>query len=347
MEKMLAIDFIGGKLTNSEYSHKAGWAHLKACQISDALGKQVKVLHNGESWDNYDTVFLYHGMEFQGSLNLFGGATEESAKFYERLINTKTNLISLDIDMPDYGELCKGRLKSCDDYWRNVNWDAVSAKCKTITSIIHPLESDGLVIGDSHAFSVYQRGYNVIRKDARTLAGVLKKTIKKEIIDQGIDPDTINSITIYYGNIDIRHHLMRESNPKAAVDILITEYEKQIKDLNIENVEVVCPLPIEDESRRLPKTGYYEGTPFYGTQQERTQIMDYMGSKIIEMCSRNKWSVYEWPMEWYTVSPLAFMQTYMERPKSVHLAPKFHRWNYWTNEPNEVDTKSSLESFFE
>ena len=68
---MLAIDFIGGKLTNSEYSHKAGWAYMRACQLSDALEQKVKVLH-GESWDDYSTVFLYHGMEFQGSLNLFG-----------------------------------------------------------------------------------------------------------------------------------------------------------------------------------------------------------------------------------------------------------------------------------
>jgi hypothetical protein len=346
VEKMLALDFVGGKLTDSEYSHKNGWAMLRACQLSDALGEEVKVLR-GESWDNYDKVFLYHGMEFQGSLNLFGGATEESAKFYERIATTKTKLISLDIDMPDYGELCKGRLKACDDYWRNIDWDAVSTKCKTIGSVTHPFESDALVIGDSHAFSVYQRGYNVIRKDARTLCGVLKKTIRKEIMDHGIDPGTINTLTTYYGNIDIRHHLMREANPAAAIDELITEYEKQLKELNIEEIEVVCPLPIEHESRRLPKTGYFEGTPFYGSQEARSQLVDYMGGKIIEMCINNGWRVYEWPIDWYMVSPLAFMQTYMERPKSVHLAPKFHRWNYWKNEPNVIETNTSLDSFFE
>lgn len=341
-----AIDFIGGKLTDSEYSHKAGWAHMRACQLTDALKHPVTVLHNGESWDNYDIVYLYHGMEFQGTLNLFGGATGESAKFYERLINTKAVLISLDIPMPDYGELCKGRLKACDDYWRNVDWDAVSTKCKNLPMMTQ-ISSDKLIMGDSHAFSVYQRGYNVIRKDARTLRGVLRKGLRQEIIDQGFDPATINTITTYYGNIDIRHHLLREPDPKAAVDGLIAEYETQIKDLNIQNVEVVCPLPIEDESRRLPKTGYFDGTPFYGSQKERTEIMDYFGSKIIEMCCRNGWSVYEWPMEWYTVTPLAFMQTYMERPKSVHLAPKFHRWNYWKNEPNVVQANSSLDSLFE
>jgi len=344
---MNAIDLVGGKLTNSEYSHKAGWAYMRACQLQQATGKEYKVLHNGESWDDYDTVYLYHGMEFQGSLNLFGGATEESAKYFERLATTKAGLISLDIPMPDYGELCKGRLSSCDDYWRNVNWDAVSAKCKQIPDTRNPLITDKLVIGDSHAFSVYQSRYNVIRKDARTLRGVLKKTIKKEMLDHGIDPGTINTITTYYGNIDIRHHLMRETNPNGEIDLLLAEYEKQIKELGIKNVEVVSPLPIEDESRRLPKTGYFKNTPFYGSQLERAELVNYFSHQLARICERNGWNNFTWPNEWYTISPLEYMKTYMERPKSVHLAPKFHRWNYWTNEPNVVEVQSSLNSFFE
>jgi hypothetical protein len=343
---MIAIDFIGGKLTDSEYSHKAGWAYMRACQLSDALGKQVKVLH-GESWDNYDTVYLYHGMEFQGSLNLFGGASKESAVFYERLIKTNSKLISLDIPMPDYGQLCTGRLSACDDYWRNIPWQTVSQKCQTITSITHPLVTDKLVIGDSHAFSVYQSGYNVIRKDARTLRGVLKKTIRKEMLDHGIDPGNINTITTYYGNIDIRHHLMRETNPTGEIDLLLAEYEKQIKELDIKNVEVVSPLPIEDESRRLPKTGYFKDTPFYGSQEERAELVNYFSHQLARICERNGWNNFTWPNNWYTISPLEYMKTYMERPKSVHLAPKFHRWNYWKNEPNVVEVNSSLESFFE
>ena len=345
---MIALDLVGGKLTNSEYSHKAGWAYMRACQLSDEYDEEVKVLHNGESWDNYDRVFLYHGMEFQGSLNLFGGASEESAKFFERLGTTKANLVSLDIPMPDYGELCKGRLSACDDYWRNVDWDAVTARCKTIQADIHPVENtDKLVIGDSHAFSVYQSGYNVIRKDARTLRGVLKKTIAKEMTDHGIYPGDINTITTYYGNIDIRHHLMRESNPTAEIDMLLAEYEKQLKELGIKNVEVVSPLPIEDESRRLPKTGYFKNTPFYGSQEERAELVNYFSHQLARICERNGWNNFTWPNEWYTISPLEYMKTYMERPKSVHLAPKFHRWNYWKNEPNVVEVQSSLNSFFE
>lgn len=343
---MVAIDYVGGKLTDSEYSHKNGWAMMRACQLSDCLGKEVKVLR-GESWDDFETVFLYHGMEFQGSLNLFGGATEESAKFYERIATTKAGMISLDIPMPDYGELCKGRMGSCDDYWKNVDWDAVSAKCKIIPDTRNPLITDKLVIGDSHAFSVYQRGYNVIRKDARTLRGVLKKTLRKEMVDHGIDPATINTLTTYYGNIDIRHHLMRETNPMAEIDLILAEYEKQLKELNIRNIEIVCPLPVEDESRRLPKTGYFKDTPFYGSQEKRAELVNYMTHKIIDICNRNKWKAFQWPNEWYTISPKAYMETYMERPKSVHLAPKFHRWNYWKNEPNVIESQSSLESFFE
>lgn len=342
---MVAIDYIGGRLTDSEYSHKNGWAMMKACQLSDSLGENVCVLR-GEAWDIYDTVYLYHGMEFQDSLNLFGGATEESAKFYERLITAKCNFVSLDIPMPDYGELCKGRLKSCDDYWKNVDWDAVSAVCKSIPYIDHIQFSDKLVMGDSHAFSVYQRGYNVIRKDGRTLKGVLKKGLSKEISDNGINLSDINTITTYYGNIDIRHHLMRESDPIKAIDSLMTEYESQLKGLNVKNVTVVCPLPIEDITRRLPKTGFYEGTPYYGSQEARSKLVKYITKCIIDICTRNNWNTHQWPANWYTISPLLYMQTYMERPKSVHLAPKYHYWNYWKNEPNVMDVQNSLDSFF-
>lgn len=342
----IAIDFIGGKLTASQKSHKAGWAHLRACQLSDKLKTQVKVLHDGESWDNFDTVYLYHGMEFQGSLNLFGGATEASAKFYERLVTPKPKLISLDIPMPNYGELCKGRLKSCDEYWKNVNWDAVSEKCKTIEYLQHPVITDNLVIGDSHSFSVYQSGYMTARKDGRTLRGVLKKTIEKEIEDFNINPESLNNITTYYGNIDVRHHLMRTTNPKSEIDLLLYEYESQLKSIGCK-VELVHLLPIEHESRRLPKTGYFEGTPFFGLLEDRQKLVKYFNESLSRIADRNQWKIFTWPSDWYIMSPLDYFSK-MEVPKSVHLSPANHRWNYWDNAINtpNTETESKLSDFF-
>lgn len=330
MLKKIAIDLVGGKLTSNNKSHKNGWAHLRAAQLSLELGIKVKVLHDNESWEDYDVVYLYHGMEFKDSLNLFGGAKEAGAKFFERLVDPKCELVSLDIPMPDYGELCKGRLKSCDDYWANVNWDKVTKTCKNVESYFINPKSDSLTVGDSHSFSVCKPTDMILRKDSRTLKGVLRKTIYKEIEDFGISVSKLKHVTFYYGNIDVRHHLMREDNPIESMNIILDEYIKQIKSLNLESVELVSLLPVEDESRRLPKTGQYEGTNFYGTQEERTNLVIEFNKNLKNICKINDWTFYEWPEYWYEMSPLDFMKEKMERPKSVHLSPEFHRTKYWS-----------------
>jgi hypothetical protein len=344
--KKYALDLLPGKLTSSQYSHKFGWAMLRKCQLEDALNIEIDVLH-GESWDDYDTIFLYHSMEQDGeTLNLFGGATKENAVFFERILTHKNkSLVSLDIPMPDYGRLCKNRLKNADEYWSAIDWDALSNVCNSIPEMLHPVVTTKLVLGDSHSFSAYQPGYMTFRKDGRTLAGVLRKTITKEIDDfmPGLK-ENLTHLTCYYGNIDIRHHICREENPTQYVDDLVSEYENQIKVLNIKNIEVVLPLPIEDETRKLPKTGWYKGTPFFGSRQERDSIRQYFTDALIEMCNRNNWSVFKWPEQFYTYSPIDFMQTCMEKPKSVHLAPVNHRFDYWNKGIKQKE--STLEDFF-
>lgn len=349
-EPRYAIDLISGKLTSSERSHKNGWAQLRKCQLENSLSVKVDVLH-GESWDEYDVIFIYHGMEQDGeTLNLFGGATGDNALPYERLITYQDkSLFSLDIPMPDYGALCLRRMKNCDQHWANTDWESISRVCKSIDPLLVPELTTKLCIGDSHSFSAWQAGYMVHRKDGRTLSGVLKKSIRKEILDcnpHAFSKSKITDInlpfepylthlTVYYGNIDIRHHICREDDPIGRLKKLMAEYEKQLLELEIKNIEIVCPLPIEDESRKLPKTGWFKGTPFYGSRDERVFVMENMIDLIKKMALKNGWNIHTWPDEWYKMDGTEFMNEIMERPKSVHLAPKFHRWNYWKNLPND------------
>jgi hypothetical protein len=336
-----AIDLISGKLTNRDTSHKWGWAYLRKCQLEDSLGISIDVLH-GESWDEYDVIFLYHGMEQDGeTLNLFGGATGENSKFYERILTYRDkSLFSLDIPMPDYGRLCKNRLKNCDDHWRNVNWDELSKVCNTEIPEVQFELLPKLVLGDSHSFSTYRSGYLTHRKDGRTLAGVLRKTLSKEIDDYNSQVRrNLTHLTVYYGNIDIRHHLCRETEPTRELSQMLKEYENQLLSLNIENIELVTVLPIEDISRKLPKTGYYKGTPFYGTHAQRSLLVQMFNDELEEMVQRNQWKLFTWDNDWYTMDPVDYMTTYMEKPKSVHLAPKYHRWDYVNNKLNTIRTK--------
>jgi len=354
-----AIDMVGGNIPSSEYSHNASWAHLRANQLR-CLGIDVDVIDSSNKpldWSEYDTIFIYHGINFheaeQGkqSLNLFGGTTESNAKQYEKLGNPKHDHIiylSLDHKMPDYGQLCKSRKAEPSSYWGSIDWDKVSARCQHVEHVRDPflyfeqapVWQRRLTMGDSHAHSVYQAGSMVLRKDGRTMNGVLKKTLQKEIADGGFNIDNISSLTCYYGNIDIRHHLCREPDPKAATKELLKRYEAQLQSLN-RPIELVTPIPIEDESRKLPGTGFYKGTPFFGSRAERMELVDRFKDELHEMTIRNVgWSLFSWPDAWYKMDGVEFFK-YQEKPKSVHLGWKHYRWDLRNNVPNPEHVKMS------
>ena len=326
----------GGSISAGARSHKAAWAYLRAHQLKIA-GYDVKVLHKGESWDGYDLIFLYHGMEFQGSLNLFGGASDKTALMFKRLLDFKGDFVSLDIPMPDYGEVCKRRLTKCEPEWANMDWDGVSELCKTIETMRTPLTSDHLVLGDSHAFSAYAPGAMVARMDCKTLHGVIQMNIpdlvELHLAMWEIPGAPLNTLTLYFGNIDIRHHLCRFAiELPHIVDDMMKEYERQILSTKIRNIELVELLPIENESRKLPKTGYYKGEPFHGTWEQRMAMRERLNTLLKEMCDRNYWTFYQHPKEIVNEKgELDFAA--MEAPRSVHLSPEYYRTNLKEENP--------------
>ena len=92
-----------------------------------------------------------------------------------------------------------------------------------IPKIDHIEKTDKLCFGDSHSFGMYQSGYMCQRHDGLTMHGALKRGL-----DSYIYP-WIKTLTCYMGNIDVRHHLMRQANPKNAVEIMMKNYESQLK----------------------------------------------------------------------------------------------------------------------
>jgi hypothetical protein len=343
------LDLMSRKLADSEYSHQTSWAYIRANQLKN-LGIDVDVLDNvprGErDWSKYDTIFIYHGMDYRPgpTLNVYDGMVEHAAKAFARLAwpqHDHITYISLDHPMPDYGHLCKFKAGTQSDYWKSCDWDAVSKRCLNVEMIKEPAlhyapgKVRHIVIGDSHSHSAYKAGSMMLRKDGRTLNGILKKTIKREIEEYGYDLNDIDSLTCYWGNIDIRHHLCRESDPKAALKDLLQKYEAELKALE-KPIELVTPLPIEDESRTIPKSGFYKGKPFSGSREERQELVEIFKDTLREMVARNSgWSLFEWPDAWYQVDGVAFMSNYMERPRSVHLGRRFYRWDLVNNVENE------------
>lgn len=386
-----AIDLICRKMASSSFSHTTSWAMLRANQLKHAGTPDVQVLWESDrglnkDWSEFDTVYVYQGIDFDPfhdyNLNVFDGPCERSAKFFERPIwpeHEHIKFISLDYPMPNYGYRCKRKLDRADatskmsDYWRNVNWTKLQAKCDSITDWIldpgvtfvdrvptfyeyqakkvrhteFPVKHlwNRLVVGDSHSHSAYVPESLILRKDGRTLRGILKKTIKAEVLEFGYDWNQLQELSCYWGSIDIRHHLCREADPIQATKTLIADYVAELRRTE-KKIEIVCPLPIEDESRPLPSTGYYEGTPFFGTRAQRQEVLKVFIAEVGEAAAKYGWSVFKWPEIWYMMDGLEFMRL-MEKPRSVHLGWCNYRWDLVTDRPNFAQRATVAPSLLE
>lgn len=365
--KKTGIDLLQRRLTDDDHSHVASWAMLRMNQLRH-LGIDCETIHDPikpeaeyDAWLKYDVIYCYTDMAManfvkSNIVNVYDVGFDKSAHYFLRLVWEKhkhLKFVSLDWPMLDLGR--RGKYKStrpvCSDTWRNADWDAYQLKCDSITDwILDPgfTYAKGkirhLVMGDSHAHSAYKAGSMVLRKDGRTLAGVIKKGLLTEITDYGFDPADIDTLTCYYGSIDIRHHLCREPDPVAATVKLLKDYEEALK-LTNRPIELVTPLPIEDESRVIPKMGWYKGAPYFGTQAQRKEVLAAFIAGLHEMAIRNGWSVFSWPQRWYDMDGVEFFQTCLERPRSVHLAWKNYRWDLKSDKPNKFHSASSLLEF--
>ena len=87
------------KIPRKKNSHGYGWART----WSENLG--VGINHEGYQ---VDVLYLDHGVNFGGSLNLFSGFNEELETRINNFLEAKV-IYSLDIDMPDYGAMLKTR----------------------------------------------------------------------------------------------------------------------------------------------------------------------------------------------------------------------------------------------
>lgn len=326
--KKIAIDDVVTTYSSKEASHKSAWSYLLAAQLK-SVGLDAEVLSKSDDIHQYDAWLVALPMEFAGSYNLFGGATDEPAARIQRLLDFKGEVFCLNREMPDVGAFAQSRMKSCSELWSKLDVEALTNKCKETKTINLTLDSDTFVLGDSHSVSVWQPGCNISRNDGKTLFGVLKEGMQTYI------PEGTKHLITYFGNIDIRHHLCRQDKPVESTKNLVKSYFEHLKSLNIEKVSVVKLLPIEFEGRRIPKTGWYKKSPFAGSQKERSQLMEIFNQEVDNLSAIYNMNVIEWPIDWYSADPKYFADTYMEKPGSVHLSRKYYQYDFITLEKNK------------
>lgn len=308
------------------YSHRAGWGRLWSTRLNVPMAFD-------EDYSRADTIYLDHGMEFNPDskgLNYFLKSKESYDKLAQRLEllqNFSGRVYSLDIDCPLYGTRAHSRLcDSASDRFKRLDFDRIDAVCRSAQTIKHStLPSDTLVLGDSHSISAWVPGAAIARNDGKTLHGALNMGFS-HWLDQF---DGIKNLRTYFGNIDVRFHLARQPDPLKAALKLAKDYVSELcyvrHKYGLKNVEVVLTLPIENESRVLPKTGWYKGQPFYGNWNLRDRIHKAFNYQLQVECLDNGINVVKWP-DTYTNEMGELDFAVMEKPRSVHISPEFYLW---------------------
>ena len=334
MKGLVATPFI--TISKSMSSHRAAQGVIYADQLTRA-GKDITVnmtldLYHHD-FNQFDELYVYHGNDWSGNVNLFGGL--KSFPYVDNFVNFskfKGKVYSLVIDHPNYYEMIKTKLdetkqkgKDYDPQWDQVDWSNLKRMCETAETIVPNdlVQYSNIAIGDSHAICMYRPGWQNLSVPFKTLHGALKSSLESFIHNKD---GWYTNIEYYFGNIDVRNHLLRQSDPKQATIDIVKEYVKQahaIADRYDANVKIYELLPIENESRSIPKTGWYKGTPFYGTRADRNNIRVIFKEEVAKRCKSDRVQLYEWVGAMINSSgELSF--DCMEKPQSVHLSRKWY-----------------------
>jgi len=302
-----------------------GWAELLDADIDETCTDNIM---------QYDEVYLDHGVNWAGSLNLFAGATDSVYERFNRLLARGSDrVISLDWDMPDYGAFLAKRLKasSTSEHITQAWCDGLSKFCNEVRALKQTeLEVDWLSWGDSHTPAFAPKGSAVSKLDGRTLYGVLKNNLLDEIEVT----DNIKGLTLSLGHIDVRHHLCRpESISAEELCDLYLKACRKLRDRLRPSVciEIAAPIPIEHEGRKIPKTGYFKKTPFFGSREERQRKTLHIMSLLK---AQTEFPVISPPGNRYSMDGEEYAKEYMELGGSVHMAPPYYRrydkeeWKY-------------------
>jgi hypothetical protein len=338
----IGIDGLERNIPARKHSHNAAWVHLYKNMLQSAGWKNVHVLGNHDTYEGYDAMVFYPGIAYAGNINFFFGIDDNVVRRFSRIQDFQGPTFILNHEMPLIGSTIEKRIhnKSTSAKVGDLKLKILDEICKNTTRIDYVEKSTKLCFGDSHCFSTYLPGYSVCRNDGLTLFSTLRDGLKQTIEERSeLLTENLTHITFYMCNIDIRHHLIRQEKPEEQIREMAIELGDQLKSLNISNIEIVHALPIENESRKLPKTGYFKGTPFYGTKEERSNLVNTFNTEVDRICIENGWSVFKWPKEFLNEEGELDFE-YMERPKSVHLSPLSYRWDLFNNSLNTIHTNN-------
>ena len=262
----------------------------------------VDVNPNPNTWKEYEKLYVCEGVNFtDGSFNVPGGPqpihTEKMTAISQ--YEGEIEFVNKTFDFLKFNN----RIKI-----QTTHWPWYPNKAVDYFSKLNP----NIVIGDSHSLSVWRPGYALSFNQGKTLFGWLKHANA-----QAINEIRPGNVVLYFGNIDLRFHLARQSDPISATKELFTKYVNFAKGLN--NPTLVQLLPVEHESRKIPGTGLYKKQPFFGSRQQRMELRKIANDIIAE----SGLNFISWPESWIDEDGSAMLEI-LESKASVHLKPRYY-----------------------
>ena len=308
MSKIAMIGIAGNPSTQLS-SHNAGWTLALSHLIKDVWGSTPIIEKDPNKFDEYDIIVINEGVNYKSpTFNFFGGVSDLTIKKLEALQKYAGRVICYNEDI-DIQNLVNNRREL-----KHLGGPFPYPEMLTTTSI-----NDSIIIGDSHALSIYRPGWDISRNDGKTLYGATKNNgafVKEILNNEIVMGHEYKRVHLYFGNISTRFHWSRLGDRAMNTDI--ASYILLIDELIQADLEVHVQglIPIEDESRKIPGTGKLNGQNFYGTMEERQATVTHFNEVMQEFCDKTEGVTFHtWNFEY----PLSF--DIMEARGSVHIRP--------------------------
>lgn len=269
--------------------------HQYAIDIQEFLEEKVEIVptlifkKGEETYDKYDRllVFEHPTSMLQNQKNGFTTPNIETHFLQlEKLFEYEGEVISYNFESQDSERWIKGieaRRKNPRTSFFNIPTDGefhtffTDLLSNSITKEVNEFRSSRInwVIGDSHAPMMWKPETTTYSIPARTLHRCLNEGLKTLTSNS----DHVQSLTLCFGNIDLRHHLARQDDPKVAAEKLAKEYIKQAEGYDCQ-VSVCELLPVMGSDQLVMKSYFYKEEPHFGSTKLRTELKNIFNETL-------------------------------------------------------------------
>jgi hypothetical protein len=329
MEKRIIINPFA-QIPQNPKSHVRGGSIIWAQRLKAEIGTKESF----RGLELYDKIYIDMGINYSGgSINLFGGLTEDILKnidsILQELENSKEVYILEDDYRPKILECLMKRVpkmpysEDVEDFINNLNNGSVAellTQIKVLT--MKDLKLEEAILGDSHSIAYSLPHQAVYRSNGLTLHSVLDERLIN-YIDRTVKTNQ-KCITLCLSSIDQRMHTTRLNINVAE---FTHRYIRQILDAMQLGYDItVCgSVPVEHEERKIPGTGTYKGKPFYGSREERLKFTKDFNNYMNDAAKIFGFKFLMLKPEYYNMDGKYFADNFMEMTSSVHLSPEIYR----------------------